>query len=95
MSSFKKYVNYCKTTTLSGAGVAASPEAIAQQHPYRGRHAVTITANSSAVYIGDESVVSGGGGIKLAAGESMTIPVFSDRTDQVYVSGACTITEWF
>ena len=94
MSSFKKYVNYCKTTTLSGAGVAASTEVIAHKPPYNGRHAVTITAVSGDVYVGDENV-SENNGIKLVVGESMTIPVFSDRTDQIYVSGACTITEWF
>jgi len=92
MSGFKKYVSFCKTTVLDGAGVAASPAVLS--HLMLGRHAVTITAGSSAVYIGDENV-TGTNGIKLAAGESMTIPVDSQRADQVYVTGACILTEWF
>lgn len=88
-------VTYAKTTTLNAATatVAASQEVL--EKTYSGRHTITITANGGTVYVGDKNV-SKSNGMPIADGESFTIPVASDRSDNVYVVGGSVIlTEWF
>lgn len=88
-------VTYAKTTVLnaSAATVAASPTVLAKQ--YNGRHTISITAKGGTVYIGGADV-STANGMPLKDGERITIPVASDRSDNVYVVGGTVIlTEWF
>lgn len=88
-------VTHAKNTVLNAttAVVAASPEVLAKQ--YSGRHTVTITAKGSTVYVGGKDVTKDNG-MPIASGESFTIPVASDRCDNIYVVGGSVIlTEWF
>lgn len=88
--NFMKPVAGCLCTEIA-SGVCASPEVLSGKRA--GRHAVTITAVSTC-YIGDENVEDGKG-IKLEAGENITIPTATSTFEQVYTTGACVITEWF
>lgn len=92
---FNRPVSYVKITALNAtsATVAASQEVL--EKSCSGRHTITITATGADVYIGDKNV-SASNGMPIANGESFTIPVTTDRFDQVYVVGGSVIlTEWF
>ncbi len=92
---FNRPVSMVKTTklTATNATLAASPEVMGKQ--YSGRHTISLAASGSTVYIGGADVTKDNG-LPLAAGQIMTIPVSSDRTDQIYVVGGTVIlTEYF
>lgn len=92
---FNRPVSMVKSTklTASAATLAASPEVLAKQ--MTGRHTISLAASSGTVYVGGPNVTSADG-LPLPAGQILTIPVSSDRVDQVYVVGGSVIlTEWF
>jgi hypothetical protein len=92
---FNRPVSMVKTTklTATNATLAVSPEVLAKQ--LNGRHTISITASGSTVYVGDANV-SASNGLPLSDKATLTIPVASDRADQVYVIGGTVIlTEWF
>jgi hypothetical protein len=92
---FNRPVSMVKTTKLNATNAtkAVSPEVMAKQ--LNGRHTISLAASGSTVYVGGADVTKDNG-MPLAAGQVLTIPVASDRTDQVYVIGGTVIlTEWF
>lgn len=92
---FNRPVSMVKTTKLTATNttLAASPEVMSKQ--LSGRHTISITASGSTVYVGGANV-SKDNGMPVASNATVTIPVASDRADQVYVVGGTVIlTEWF
>lgn len=93
---FSRPVVRTKTTVIDGSGgavVAASDTVISKKEA--GRHTISITASGGTVYIGGEDVTVSTG-MPVADGETVTIPVATTRTDQVYITGgSAVLTEWF
>jgi hypothetical protein len=92
---FNRPVTVARTVVLdaTAATVAASADVLAKK--YSGRHTITLTAKGGTVYVGD-STVTASTGMPIKDGEHFTIPVASDRADNVYVIGGTVIlTEWF
>lgn len=86
---FFRPISQCVTTEI-GAGVAASKDVISKKRG--GRHAVAITAKADLMVCGSADDTDG---IKVKADETMVFPVTSDRSDQLYITGDATITEFF
>lgn len=92
---FNRPVTWTKSIVLdaTSAVVAASPEVLSKQRS--GRHTISITASGATVYIGGSDVTTANG-TPIKDGTTLTIPVSSDRVDQVYVvGGKVRLTEWF
>ena len=92
---FNRPVSMVKTTklTATNATLAASPAVVARQ--LGGRHTISLAASGSTVYVGGSDVTKDNG-LPLEAGQVLTIPVSTDRVDQIYVIGGTVIlTEWF
>lgn len=92
---FNRPVSRVKTSVLdaTSAVAAASDSVLARQE--NGRHTVSITAKGGTVYIGGADV-SAENGMPVEDGATVTIPVESTTTDNLYVVGGSVIlTEYF
>lgn len=93
--SFKYLVRQTESCVIdaSSAVPAASPDVLCKKR--RGRFAVGISPVDADVYIGGEDVTTATG-MPIKVGDSIVIPVVSDKVEAVYVvGGQCIITEFF
>lgn len=93
--SFKEPIRYTTSVALDASSAVPAASDAVLSRKLKARASVGITAVGSTIYIGGPDVNSSNG-MPIAAGDSIVIPVVSDRADNVYVvGGQCIITEFF
>lgn len=89
MNNFDRPVNGCVQTKITSNKLVSPTVASSKQ---RGIHTITVTASGDA-YIGPKGV-SSTTGMKLADGESITIPTAGNGLE-LYCNGSVILTEWY